>query len=88
MGGFVAVPSYTLFDMVRGNKLVRRRNAGKMFFASLVGPIAQRLEQATHNRLVTGSNPVGPTTFGSSDRINSRKSTPAAHRDRRLFGCF
>ena len=25
------------------------------------GPIAQRLEQATHNRLVTGSNPVGPT---------------------------
>ena len=26
------------------------------------GPIAQRLEQATHNRLVTGSNPVGPTT--------------------------
>ena len=27
------------------------------------GPIAQRLEQATHNRLVTGSNPVGPTTL-------------------------
>ena len=26
-----------------------------------VGPIAQRLEQGTHNPLVTGSNPVGPT---------------------------
>ena len=25
------------------------------------GPVAQRLAQATHNRLVTGSNPVGPT---------------------------
>jgi hypothetical protein len=27
------------------------------------GPVAQRLEQATHNRLVPGSNPGGPTTF-------------------------
>ncbi len=25
------------------------------------GPVAQRLEQATHNRLVLGSNPSGPT---------------------------
>ena len=25
------------------------------------GPIAQRLEQATHNRLVVGSIPTGPT---------------------------
>jgi hypothetical protein len=29
--------------------------------ASVKGPIAQRLEQATHNRLVGGSNPSGPT---------------------------
>lgn len=28
------------------------------------GPIAQRSEQATHNRLVTGSSPVGPTNTG------------------------
>ena len=27
------------------------------------GPIAQRLEQATHNRLVVGSNPTGPTNL-------------------------
>lgn len=26
------------------------------------GLIAQRLEQTTHNRLVLGSNPSGPTT--------------------------
>src|SRR6266850_7724737 len=31
--------------------------------ALLHGPIAQRLEQATHNRLVPGSNPGGPTTL-------------------------
>ena len=28
-----------------------------------VGPIAQWLEQATHNRLVGGSNPSGPTIY-------------------------
>src|SRR5690606_1497778 len=27
------------------------------------GPIAQRLEQGTHNPLVPGSNPGGPTIF-------------------------
>lgn len=27
-----------------------------------VGPVAQRLERAAHNRLVAGSNPAGPTT--------------------------
>jgi hypothetical protein len=31
--------------------------------SSLHGPVAQRLEQATHNRLVLGSNPSGPTTL-------------------------
>ena len=28
-----------------------------------LGPIAQRLEQQTHNLLVRGSNPCGPTSF-------------------------
>ena len=27
------------------------------------GPVAQWLEQGTHNPLVVGSNPSGPTTF-------------------------
>ena len=29
---------------------------------ALVGPVAQRLEQRTHNPLVPGSNPGGPTS--------------------------
>jgi hypothetical protein len=29
--------------------------------SSTVGPLAQRLEQRTHNPLVEGSNPSGPT---------------------------
>ena len=32
-------------------------------YCQFVGPIAQWLEQATHNRLVPGSNPGGPTKF-------------------------
>ena len=28
------------------------------------GPLAQRLEQGTHNSLVIGSNPVRPTNAG------------------------
>ena len=31
------------------------------FFESNVGSLAQRLEQAAHNRLVAGSIPAGPT---------------------------
>ena len=29
----------------------------------LIGPVAQRLEQGTHNPLVVGSNPTGPTSL-------------------------
>ena len=32
-------------------------------YCLLKGPMAQRLAQATHNRLVVGSNPTGPTAF-------------------------
>src|SRR5215472_6104156 len=32
---------------------------GRMFTSA--GPVAQRLEQRTHNPLVVGSNPTGPT---------------------------
>ena len=33
------------------------------FGYEIEGPVAQRLEQGTHNPLVGGSNPSGPTTF-------------------------
>ena len=44
------------------------------------GPVAQRLEQQTHNLLVPGSNPGGPTK--ASHRI--RAQVPGCARD---FGC-
>jgi hypothetical protein len=34
------------------------------------GPVAQRLEQGTHNPLVPGSNPGGPTTAAESRQID------------------
>ena len=45
-------------------KLVRR--AYEYSFSSHIlqyGPVAQRLEQGTHNPLVVGSNPTGPTIY-------------------------
>ena len=33
-------------------------------YLSTNGPVAQRLEQGTHNPLVLGSNPSGPTING------------------------
>ena len=43
------------------------RRSLKYTFATniLTGPVAQRLEQGTHNPLVVGSNPTGPTTLTS-----------------------
>ena len=53
------------------NRVFRMGAPGRWFLALVAlwkdlrcfdsGPIAQRLEQATHNRLVPGSNPGGPT---------------------------
>ena len=41
------------------------------------GPLAQRLEQRTHNPLVLGSNPRGPTKMGGSlGRLRLRARTP------------
>ena len=45
------MPRRILFYTNMRNKI---RNA-------LHGPVAQRLEQGTHNPLVAGSNPAGPT---------------------------
>lgn len=36
---------------------------GSYFIIPRHGPLAQWLEQATHNRLVVGSNPTGATRF-------------------------
>lgn len=44
--------------------------------AALDGPIAQRLEQATHNRLVAGSNPAGPTSYCSGLRVRTLARVP------------
>ena len=35
----------------------------------LLGPVAQRLEQGTHNPLVAGSNPAGPTDREGSNAV-------------------
>jgi hypothetical protein len=40
--------------------------------AELRGPIAQRLEQRTHNPLVLGSNPSGPITTEDTRRRSDR----------------
>jgi hypothetical protein len=46
------------------------------------GPIAQRLEQGTHNPLVLGSNPGGPTT---KNGVASEVVTPNCNRSRTAF---
>ena len=38
------------------------------FIISNSGPVAQRLEQWTHNPLVVGSNPTGPNTQASKNK--------------------
>jgi hypothetical protein len=42
-----------------------------------VGPVAQRLEQRTHNPLVLGSNPSGPTNLSAEFQFVSRSPTRA-----------
>ena len=55
------------------------------------GPVAQRLEQGTHNPLVGGSNPSGPTSLPplKASRFNRklclRKSEEAARQQGGLF---
>ena len=39
---------------------------GPAFKKIIKGPVAQRLEQGTHNPLVVGSNPTGPTLKSTS----------------------
>ena len=37
---------------------------------TVAGPLAQRLEQGTHNPLIAGSNPAGPTISRFSSKTN------------------
>ena len=50
---------------------------------SRYGPIAQRLEQQTHNLLVPGSNPGGPTKVAQSHAAKFSLSSSGASRLRR-----
>src|SRR6266853_4107607 len=44
----------------------------KTAFFSENGPVAQRLEQGTHNPLVVGSNPTGPTRRRPAEAVRWR----------------
>ncbi len=52
-----------------------------------IGPIAQRLEQTAHNRLVPGSNPGGPTDMywlpgsliGGCFQMKRSTKSPSSH---------
>src|SRR4029077_15869184 len=54
------------------------------------GPVAQRLEQQTHNLLVLGSNPSGPTTRFNYFRRNFRFASNCKLRGSCIFlrSCF
>ena len=47
----------------------------------LNGPLAQRLEQWTHNPLVPGSNPGGPTNFGRVNLFATQSVRPLIEQD-------
>lgn len=53
------------------------------------GPIAQWLEQATHNRLVGGSNPSGPTNIARASQEGEDEGREEEERaaDQRDDGC-
>ena len=52
------------------------------------GPIAQRLEQGTHNPLVPGSNPGGPTNFGLQMAISEREQRKIEDQSAGFDYCF
>ena len=44
------------------------------------GPIAQLVERSAHNRLVTGSSPVGPTIIVRSGAHDTIKEVPSQYK--------
>ena len=77
MSSLVEIQAHNLFAPAnRGRWMVKSglgkaakqpRSAFPAFHA--FGPVAQRLEQGTHNPLVRGSNPCGPTTLTPLQRF-------------------
>jgi hypothetical protein len=63
---------------LRPNKTNRRSGKNSVPLETPIllvrGPIAQRLEQGTHNPLVVGSNPTGPK------RVTKDGTTPRSYR--------
>src|SRR5258707_2559909 len=52
------------------------------------GPVAQRLEQRTHNPLVVGSNPTGPTNHPIESSRVSRASSFGLRAENELLKLF
>ena len=55
---------------------LQKRLRPKVSGEPLDGPVAQRLEQGTHNPLVGGSNPSGPTSLRPLWRASARHASP------------
>src|SRR5215471_16543993 len=71
----------------KAGQLPLKLDVGRWMFdvraAARHGPVAQRLEQGTHNPLVPGSNPGGPTpnAFGLSRDVRRGRRTQALNNE-------
>lgn len=66
----IANDTETNLQIAIDNSIPRRisfyTNMKNKIHSTLSGPVAQRLEQSTHNALVAGSNPAGSTIITSN----------------------
>src|ERR1041384_8595162 len=60
--GFAQYDKSFKICLCEGSVPLRWANPFPLCDTGIRGPVAQRLEQQTHNLLVVGSNPTGPTT--------------------------
>src|SRR5205823_13412195 len=66
------------FSPAPGTSKFRERGPVRIRMTTAIsGPLAQRLEQRTHNPLVPGSNPGGPTK--TATRVHQRWGAPSRH---------
>ena len=75
--------SLSVWTLPSKNKLHRPKLGGKkilqhignlIYIIRSLGPVAQRLEQWTHNPLVVGSNPTGPNSQHSENKPLTEKA--------------